>query len=295
MRVEKLNDNKVNDFIDYCKKHREEVDDTFLYDADLEKFNVNEGNITYVLMDENCDDIIGAVSVITNLNYLEERKSRFRIFHSKAANIEAYDMMLKSLLNDIEDTDRIFIFANGKDEKSDEIFKELGFSIERYSYVLIKDDLNDVEPAFSQELKLREFKLGRDEKDWCDVSNAGFKNIKGSTVKTPDMFEGMDEKDAKGMLLLYCNEIPVGHVQVSEEVEEEIKYAFISSLCVNPEFGGKGFGRNLLRAGLNYGKSMGITKGMLTVNAENNKALDLYLKEGFRIEESMICYNYNIK
>lgn len=117
MRVENLNDKRVNDFIDYCKKHRGEVDDTFLYDADLEKFNVNEGNITYVLMDESCDDIIGAVSVITNLNYLEERKSRFRIFHSEVANIEVYDIMLKSLLNDIEDTDRIFIFANGKDEK----------------------------------------------------------------------------------------------------------------------------------------------------------------------------------
>lgn len=295
MRVENLNDKRVNDFIDYCKKHRGEVDDTFLYDADLEKFNVNEGNITYVLMDESCDDIIGAVSVITNLNYLEERKSRFRIFHSEVANIEVYDIMLKSLLNDIEDTDRIFIFANGKDEKSAEIFKALGFSIERYSYVLIKDDLYDVEPVFSQELKLREFKLGRDEKAWCDVSNAGFKNIKGSTEKTPDMFEGMNEKDVKGMLLLYFDEIPIGHVQASEEIEEDIRYAFISSLCVNSKFRGKGFGRNLLRAGLNYGKNMGMVKGMLTVNAENSKALDLYLKEGFRIDESMVCYNYNIK
>ena len=63
MRVEVLKPERVNGFIEYCNKHRNEVDDSFLYEEDLKEFRPNAENPTYIVMDEQ-GDIFGAASLI---------------------------------------------------------------------------------------------------------------------------------------------------------------------------------------------------------------------------------------
>ncbi|WP_461614739.1 hypothetical protein [Clostridium sp. Marseille-QA1073] len=62
MKVERLRDEMIEDFIEYCKKYRENANDEGLSDIDLENFEINKENLTYVLMDDN--NIKGAVSLI---------------------------------------------------------------------------------------------------------------------------------------------------------------------------------------------------------------------------------------
>jgi len=40
MRIEELKEDKLNDFLAYCRIHRNEVDDSFLYEDDF-KSNVD--------------------------------------------------------------------------------------------------------------------------------------------------------------------------------------------------------------------------------------------------------------
>jgi mycothiol synthase len=98
-----------------------------------------------------------------------------------------------------------------------------------------------------------------------------------------------------GMLILYHEGTPVGIVRGAKEFEEGEFLTFIGPLALIPEYQHKGLGRNLLRTIINFGAKAGIPKAMLCVNAENQKALDLYLKEGFEKLEAVVCYNYSLK
>lgn len=42
MNIEYLTQSRLPDFISYCKTHRSEVDDSLLYDEDLDNFIPNE-------------------------------------------------------------------------------------------------------------------------------------------------------------------------------------------------------------------------------------------------------------
>jgi mycothiol synthase len=60
----------------------------------------------------------------------------------------------------------------------------------------------------------------------------------------------------------------------------------IYSLSVHPEFRGKGIGGALLHAGLAYVRRRGAPAEMLYADSENQAALRLYEREGFKIVSS---------
>ncbi|WP_461614762.1 GNAT family N-acetyltransferase [Clostridium sp. Marseille-QA1073] len=298
MRIENLTQERMGDFIRYCKSHRKEVDDSFLYDEDLKRFKLGEENPTYLLIDEE-ENIIGATSLIIDEYNKKGKKGRFRIFHSITNNVEGYRKMLGEILKHTEEINKIFVFVKEEDKEIINILNSLNFYIERYSFSL-KRDIGPIEAAiFPEAFNLKTFEFNRDEEHWCEVRNAGFAKLKGSEApRTPEMIREMQYDRGLipgGMKILYNLDEPVGIVGVWKEIEEDIEYAFIYSLAVKPEFQGKALGKNLLRAALHYGKTLGIDRGMLTVNGENDKALSLYLKEGFYKDEVVICYNYDIR
>ena len=63
MRVEPLNRERSADFVRYCLKHRNEVDESFLYDEDLNSFRPDEENPTYILLDAQ-GELVGVASLI---------------------------------------------------------------------------------------------------------------------------------------------------------------------------------------------------------------------------------------
>ncbi len=52
----------VEAFIQYCKKYRENPNDEGLSDIDLESFEINKENSTYILVSDN--NIKGVISLI---------------------------------------------------------------------------------------------------------------------------------------------------------------------------------------------------------------------------------------
>jgi len=297
MNIIKLTSERKLDFIHYCRKYRNEFDNTFLDDQELMSFEPNEENPTYILIDNN-NNVVGAASLIINPYYRRTGSGRFRMFHTIESNKQTYEKMLNLILKHTMGLQKIFLFLDGKDKKMAEVLKPLNFKIKRYSYTLIKHDLEDMQASFSSGYELREIRAGRDEADWCKVRNLGFSKIAGcDTPRTPEMYNEMEKDDGHlpgGIIMLYHDNMPIGQVRASKEVEDESEYVFISSLCVIPEHQGKGLGRNLLKAALNFGKSKGIQKGMLTVNAENENAVSLYLNEGFEEKSVAICHEYYV-
>jgi mycothiol synthase len=52
MKVAILKNDRIKDFVGYCKKHKMEIDDSFLYDEDLKNFEPNAENPTCIVTDQ---------------------------------------------------------------------------------------------------------------------------------------------------------------------------------------------------------------------------------------------------
>lgn len=298
MKIEYLKEERIKDFTDYCRKYRDQIDESFLYEEDLEDFKPDEENPTYVLLNDG-DEIIGAASLIIDAYHKRGKKGRFRIFHAALPVKEAYGMMLSSILKHTDGLDKIIVFMPEENKVMTNMLELVDFNIERYSYVLERDELEVPEAVFPEEFELKTYEPGRDEEAWCEVRNAAFAKLAGNeTPIIPEQVREMaKEKDfiEGGMMLLYHKDKPAGVIRAIKEVERGEAYTFIAPIAIKPEYQGRGLGRNLLRAALRFGQSVGMPKAMLCVNGENDKALGLYLKEGFRKIQSVVCYKYDLK
>lgn len=294
MRVERLRDEMVEDFIKYCKKYREDPNDEGLSDIDLENFEINKENPTCILVSDN--SIKGAVSLILDDFYKQVKMGRLRIFHSIENEIDNYKIMLRAILEEIEGIDEIFIYIDKKNEVMAEILTSLQFKLGGYSFTMIREDKEVPKATFSEGFELRTFKENRDEVDWCKVRNIGFPEDPPRTPENVCLYWKSDPQChlEGGMMLLYYNEEPIGTIRASVEFEAGEAYTYISVVCVNPEYRGKGLGKNLLRAAIDYGRSKGMAKAMLCVNIENESALNLYLREGFIKYEASVLYEYKL-
>jgi len=102
----------VEAFIEYCKKYRENPNDEGLSDIDLESFEINKENSTYILVSDN--NIKGVISLILDDFYKQRGMGRLRIFHSIENKIDNYKIMLRAILEEIEGIDKIFIYIDQK-------------------------------------------------------------------------------------------------------------------------------------------------------------------------------------
>lgn len=298
MNIEALKDEKVKEFVDFCRAHRMDVDDSFLYEDDLRNFNPDDENPTYIITDEN-GKITGAASLMLNEYNRRGKKARFRIFYSEINELEHYKMLLEKILNHRDGFDNIFVFINVENKKMMEFMEDMNFNIYRYSFLLVREENSVPEYNLPEDYYIRPLIKGQDEETWCIVRNAGFANLKGSeTPITPDMVTEMlssDENIEEGSMILFHRDRPVGVVRGTKDEYEGAPIMNIGPLAIIPEYQGRGLGRCLLRAVLQFGKSNNYNRAILCVNAENERAKALYLKEGFKQVEAVVCYKYDFK
>lgn len=297
MKVEALKNEKIEEFINYCKKHRMGIDDSFLYDEDLRDFKPNEDNPTYIVTD-NQGELKATASLIMDDYNRRGKKARFRIFHSEIEDIECYKMLIQAILKHTEGLDNIFVFVPLVNKKLMKFIEKLEFTVDRYSFLLAREDLDVPEFGFPEDYAIRPLKAGRDEQIWCDVRNAGFAKLKGSeTPITPQMVSKMilgEDNIEDGSMILYHKDRPIGVVRGSKDEYEDLPIMSIGPLAIIPEYQGKGLGRILLRASLNFAKEKSYKRTILCVNAENERAKALYVEEGFKQVEAVVCYKYEI-
>ena len=295
MKVMSLEKERVSDFVTYCKKHRREIDDSYLYDSDLEEFEVSDENPTYILTSDQ-DVIVGAASLVLDDYHKRGKRARFRIFHSEIEEIRHYQMLLQALLRHTSDLDKIFLFIPVANKKLTEMIEGLKFSVERFSFVLVREDLEVPEVHFPEGYELRPFLPGEDEENWRQVRNAAFSTLKGS--ETPITTEGVAELLTHqdyiegGMMILFHQGNPVGVIRGADDEYENAPIMNIGPVAIIPEYQGRGLGGTLLRASLQFARKKGYKRTILCVNGENDRAKALYIQAGFKQVEAVACYQY---
>ncbi len=297
MQVKALKNERIGDFVEYCKRHRMEIDDSFLYDEDLRDFKPNDENPTYIVTNQQ-EEIKATASLIIDEHNRRGRKARFRIFHSEIEDVECYKLLMHAILKHTEGLDRIFVFIPTENKKLIESIEELNFTVERYSFLLVREGSEVSEVKLPEGYSIRPLILGEDEETWCKVRNASFANLKGSeTPITPENVAKMissDDNIEGGSMILYHNERPVGVIRCTNDEYEELPIMNIGPLAIIPEYQGKGLGRLLLRTSLKFAKEKSYDRAILCVNAENERAKSLYIQEGFEQIEAVICYEYKV-
>ncbi|HAQ08710.1 MAG TPA: hypothetical protein DCR24_14820, partial [Bacillus bacterium] len=209
MKVKALNTEQLGDFIQYCKKHRKEVDDSFLYDEDLQNFRIDAENPTYILTDSS-GNITGAASLILDDYHRRGKRARFRIFHCESHDDQRYNQLFEEILKHTTSLNHVFLFVPLLNQKLKDVIEKLKFDVERYTFLLVREELEVQEPSIPKGFQIRSFRPGVDEDAWCMVRNAAFSTLKGNETEiTPEMVAKMpSESDYLdgGMMILYENE-----------------------------------------------------------------------------------------
>ena len=296
MQAEKLPGKDKADFIAFCLKHRNKVDDSFLNDEDLQNFVPDEENPTFIVKKDG--NIIAAASLIVDDYHRKGRSGRFRIFYSEDKDLDIYSVLLSKVIRDIKEIDKVFLFVPLTNSELSDSIKSLHFAVGRYVYVLGKEITGPQVMNLPDGYSIREFQSDKDEDHWCYIRNTAFSNLKGnSTPITPEMLRKQvlgSEYLEGGLLFLMHNNNPVGIVGGADDNYEGEPTMNIGPLAILPAYQGKGLGRQLLRAALDFAQKKKYKKVMLCVNADNERAKELYLREGFVQVEGVVAYEYPV-
>jgi mycothiol synthase len=294
MRLEALQMDRLEEFVAFCKKHKSKVDESFLYDDELQSLQPNEENPTYVVLNER-NEMIAAASLIMDEYNRRGKKARFRIFFSEVDAVEIYKSLLESFQKYKMELEKLFIFVPLVNGTLMSIMEALQFELERYTYLLIREAIPVSSFSLPDGYTMRPFQYG-DEEAWATVRNAAFAQLKGSeTPITPEMVTKMTQRKdylEGGMILLFHNDQLVGVVRGTDDEYEDAPIMNIGPVAVLPEYQGKGLGRILLRASLQYAADHHFKRTILCVNGENERAQALYIQEGFKQVEGVACYNF---
>lgn len=140
-------------------------------------------------------------------------------------------------------------------------------------------------PRFPDSVEIRPFRAGVDERDWLTVNNAAFLGHPENGSWTMEVLEdrkNQDWFDPAGFRLAWQGGELVGFCWTKMHGGS---VGEIYVIGVAPEHQGRGLGRAMVLEGLRYlGEVQGLRRGMLYVDADNEPALALYHRLGFRLD-----------
>lgn len=145
------------------------------------------------------------------------------------------------------------------------------------------------------QLTTRPFRPGEDDAAWLDVNNRAFQwhpDQSGWTLD--DLHRRMAEPwfDPDGFLLHLDGGEIAGFCWTKVHADHRPPLGEIHVIGVDPDHQGKGLGRQLTLAGLDWLARHGLAVGMLYVEADNAPALRLYRDLGFGVHHHHRWYTY---
>jgi mycothiol synthase len=143
-------------------------------------------------------------------------------------------------------------------------------------------------PAWPEGLAGRPFDRTRDVEPWVRLFNAAFADHPTPLQLDPKMISaGLNDPDNVDADIVLVEEVATGALAgfCACDVERHDgvlgDHAELWAIGVRPDRQGRGLGRQLVRAGVERVRSLGISNISLSVNGRNEGALGLYESEGF--------------
>ncbi|MBR0576584.1 GNAT family N-acetyltransferase [Proteiniclasticum sp. BAD-10] len=287
MSIEAVTPKNLELFLTYCREHRQEIDDSNLYDEDLEVFLPNGENPAYLLRNPQ-GDVLGAAALLLDDYHRRGKESRFRILHAKTQDLGHYRQLLDALIPHGAGLSNFFIFAYKKDPAYLEILKALGFLPGSTHYFLVYHPLCAKPPVLPPGFAFRPFQPQEDNALWAEIRNLAFTTYPSLTPESiASLYEGSTYLPG-GMQFLLEGETPVAVIRAGLDSFEEEPAVNIGPVAVLPSHQGRGLGKVLLRHILAFAREEGFTTAVLSVNGANDSAVKLYTHEGFREEAALI-------
>lgn len=294
LSIERVEAGNAHEFIQYSMQYGAEHDDSYLPQPDFEP---SPEQPSYLLVRDG--ELVGAVGVLRWERFLSLRKARFSIFHSRLSSTVAYSMLFEAIRPHLKDLDKAYLFIPENRERIARILDNLGFEIERYSFVLInrRPRVKPLQLPAGAEIIALQAEDAQLIHAFADCLNVNFQHLAGhthSTAETVSEWFRDEQYLPGGVRMLLLNDAATGTLGVTRDCSDPAT-AEISALSVAPGQRGRGLGRMLLQAGVNFAWEHGFKQVVLSVNAENRKAIELYRSEGFDLDQTYVCYQYRCK
>lgn len=168
--------------------------------------------------------------------------------------------------------------------------------------ILIHDAIHDIAYALTGENEKRKV-LEQLENYFCQESNrlsyhnCFVKVIDDKPVGIIVAYHGKDAKELDKPICKHVKQVTGKTPSFDQEADETDFY--IDTLSVNPTFGGRGFGTELLQFSIATAKAQGYPTISLNVEENNVKARKLYERLGFSYKKTIVInhhdYHYLVK
>ncbi len=142
-------------------------------------------------------------------------------------------------------------------------------------------------------IAVRAFRPGLDEAAWLVANNRAFADHPeqgGWDTATITARELAPWFDPDGFLLYEVDGRLAGSCWTKVHTDTDPPMGEIYVISVDPDFAGRGLGRGLTVAGLDHLAGLGLTLGMLYVDAANQAAVGLYRSLGFAVDHTDRAY-----
>ena len=177
---------------------------------------------------------------------------------------------------------------------------EMGFLSTR-KYLELRLDLSKglIPKTFRKVVHIRPFKSGEEDRLAC-IQNRAFGGTWGYSSNTiQDIIDRttLPIFSPQDVLFAFDGKRLLGYCWTMITPSSRFSYGSsgrIFMIGVNPKYQGRGFGKQLLLAGLSYLKGKGVHMIDLTVDSENSAALALYKSVGFRHRTSTLWYEMSL-
>jgi mycothiol synthase len=289
-KLQRLSGKWLSQFLDYCRRHENDHDESFLSKDELAIFDADD-NPTLLLV--KSEYVVGAISV------MPKRDARIRIFHVEEPRLEYYQTLHQGMVEILKNklsrrSYNLFIPAD-----CDQIIKILSilkFRIERYVFVLERNAAPVNPAAFPEGYGLKPMAFPDDVPHWTRIRNSVMSALKGFVHYPEEAFAGMNRESdflPEATLILRYEDKPVGIIKAARDEQESGVFGFIGPIALIPEYRGRGLGRNMLREIIHIIQQKKGWRSSLCVNANNEDALTLYLSEGFEKTETMLAMEFS--
>jgi len=180
----------------------------------------------------------------------------------------------------------------------DEKLKSIGFTPIHYSWSMILDDFRLFNISkIPQGITIRKEKEISDYTNYANVINKSFQESFKWEPKTEDQFKKLIDTLRKATEVEHCfaleNEKIIGTCDILINTKQDF-IGTIANFGILPSYQYRGIGSALFAFGVESLREKGCNEINLKVEANNEKALDLYKKFGFNTQDNLTEKTYQI-